>query len=87
MLSSAPVEATDATGTLDARAGVGLAGRAGAEEGLLIAAVLGRARPKTRATVSALTVVEGEGSAGAEGEEAYLCPLESKPHRNRCLFS
>ena len=70
MLSSVPVETTDATGTLDARAGVGLAGRAGAEEGLLVAAVLGRAGPKTRAAVSAPAVVEGDGSAGAEGAAA-----------------
>lgn len=70
MLSSAPVEATDSTGTLDARAGVDLAERAGAEEGLLVAAVLGRAGPKTRAAVSAPAVVEGDGSAGAEGAAA-----------------
>ena len=70
MLSSAPVEATDATGSLDARAGVDLAERAGAEEGLLVAAVLGRAGPKTRAAVSAPAVVEGDGSAGTEGAAA-----------------
>ncbi len=72
MLSSATVETTDTTGTLDARAGVGLAGRAGAEEGLLVAAVLGRAGPKTGATASAPTEVEGEKAAGAEGEASTV---------------
>ena len=70
MLSSAPVEATDATGTLDVRAEVDLAEGAGAEEGLIVAAVLSRAGPNTRATVSAPAVVEGDGSAGTEGAAA-----------------
>ena len=60
MLASAAVETTDTTGTLDARAVDGLAGKEGAAEDVLVAAGLGRAGPKTRAAVSAPTEVEGE---------------------------
>ena len=68
MLASAAEETTDSTGAVDARAVGGLAGREGAAAVVLVAALLGRAGPKTGATASAPTEVEGEKSAWAEGE-------------------
>jgi hypothetical protein len=70
MLASAAEETTGTTGTVNARAVGGLAGREGAAEVVLVAAGLGRAGPKTIAAVSTPTEAEGEASAGAEGETA-----------------